>query len=70
MANERQCIILNTLHNVTQFTIKHSSYKNATTGYLMVSYQFKRTHRKALPLISASASVEMVELSSKAKLRR
>ena len=33
MANETQCIILNTLHNVTQFTIKHSSYKNATTGY-------------------------------------
>ena len=36
MANETQCIILNTLHNVTQFTIKHSSYKNATTGYLIV----------------------------------
>ena len=36
MANERQCIILNTLHNVTQITIKHSSYKNATTGYLIV----------------------------------
>ena len=33
---ERQCIILNTLHTVTQFTIKHSSYKNATTGYLIV----------------------------------
>ena len=36
MANETQCIILYTLHNVTQFTIKHSSYKNATTGYLIV----------------------------------
>ena len=36
MANETQCIILDTLHNVTQFTIKHSSYKNATTGYLIV----------------------------------
>ena len=33
---ERQFIILNTLHNVIQFTIKHSSYKNATTGYLIV----------------------------------
>ena len=31
-----KCIILNTLHNATQFTIKHSSYKNATTGYLIV----------------------------------
>ena len=38
MANERQCIILNTLHNVTHFTIKHSSYKNATTGYLDRKY--------------------------------
>ena len=36
MANETQCMILNTLHNVTQFTIKHSCYKNATTGYLIV----------------------------------
>ena len=27
---------IETLHNVTQFTIKHSSYKNATTGYLIV----------------------------------
>ena len=35
MADETQCIIHNTLHNVTQFTIKHSSYKNATTGYLI-----------------------------------
>ena len=34
MANETQCIILNTLHNVIQFTIKHSSYKRATTGYM------------------------------------
>ena len=36
MANETQCIIRKTLHNVTQFTIKHSSYKNATTDYLDV----------------------------------
>ena len=36
MANETQCIIINTSHNVTQFTRKHSSYKNATTGYLIV----------------------------------
>ena len=28
MANETQCIIPNTLHSVTQFTIEHSSYGN------------------------------------------
>ena len=34
MANERQCISFNTfIHNVTQFTVKHSSYKMQKTGY-------------------------------------
>jgi len=38
MANEIQRVIL-TLHNnnVTQFTVKHSSYTNATTGYLIMT---------------------------------
>ena len=38
MTNEIQCIILHTLHNynVTLFTVKHSSYKTATSGYLIL----------------------------------
>jgi len=32
MANEIQCIIYD--NNATQFTVKHSSYINATTGYV------------------------------------
>jgi len=33
MANEIQCIIHD--NNVTQFTVKHSSYINATTSYVI-----------------------------------
>ena len=38
MTNETQCTILQTLHNynVTQFTLKHSSYITATISYLIV----------------------------------
>ena len=38
MTNETQCTILHTLrnYNVAQLTVKHCSYKTATTGYLIV----------------------------------
>jgi len=38
MANEIQCIVRHVTwdNNVTRSTVKHSSYTNATTGYLIV----------------------------------
>ena len=52
MANETQCTILNTLHNVTQFTIKHSSYKNATTGYLILWLTCLKIRLAPSPILS------------------
>ena len=53
MANERQCIILNTLHNVTQFTIKtlqlqkcNNRLSNHMT-YLLIYYVSAFTNTKS-----------------------
>jgi len=35
MANEIQCILPYVTDNTPQFTVKHSSYMNAITGYLI-----------------------------------
>ena len=55
MVNETHCIILHTLHNynVTQFTLKHSSYKNCNNQlsnrmiYLLKYYVSAFTNTKS-----------------------